>query len=184
MVGEFRAQVERARRQGGSYFAALLPEEHITRALEEARALWKGIVYTPVVTVRTFLCQCLSEDHSCRDAVVERVVSRVAQGDAPCSAATGGYCTAREKLSEDAIHQLVRQTGTEVEEEGGEEFLWHGRRVRAVDGSTVTMADTAANQAEYPQQKNQARGCGFPIVRILVIFSTCICRPTISSAAR
>ena len=171
MVGAFRAQVERAQRQGDSYFAALLPEEHITRALEEARALWKGIVYTPVVTVRTFLCQCLSEDHSCRDAVTENVADRVAQGNAPCSAATGGYCRAREKLSEDAIHQLVRQTGKEVEEEGGEELLWHGRKVRAVDGSTVTMADTPANQAEYPQQKNQARGCGFPIARILTIFS-------------
>ena len=67
MVGAFRAQVERARRQGDSYFAALLPEEHITRALEEARGTLERASSTlRWWTVRTFLCQCLSEDHSCR----------------------------------------------------------------------------------------------------------------------
>jgi hypothetical protein len=40
-----------------------------------------------------------------------------------------------------------------------------------VDGSTITMPDTAENQAVYPQQKTQKPGCGFPIARILVIFS-------------
>jgi hypothetical protein len=39
------------------------------------------------------------------------------------------------------------------------------------DGSTVTMPDTPKNQAAYPQQKTQKPGCGFPIARILVIFS-------------
>jgi hypothetical protein len=40
-----------------------------------------------------------------------------------------------------------------------------------VDGSTITMPDTEDNQAVYPQQKTQKPGCGFPIARILVIFS-------------
>ena len=40
-----------------------------------------------------------------------------------------------------------------------------------VDGSTITMPDTPENQAAYPQQKTQKPGCGFPIARILVIFS-------------
>ena len=33
------------------------------------------------------------------------------------------------------------------------------------------MPDTPDNQAAYPQQKSQKPGCGFPIARILVIFS-------------
>ena len=37
-----------------------------------------------------------------------------------------------------------------------------------VDGSTITMPDTAENQAEYPQQRQQAAGCGFQIARIVV----------------
>jgi hypothetical protein len=43
--------------------------------------------------------------------------------------------------------------------------------VRVIDGSTITMPDTEANQAEYPQMASQKPGCGFPIARIVVVFS-------------
>ena len=51
------------------------------------------------------------------------------------------------------------------------EQQWCGRRVRVLDGTTVLMSDTAANQAEYPQHSNQKPGCGFPIAKIVVLFS-------------
>jgi len=65
----------------------------------------------------------------------------------------------------------VREAGKQVEDESPKTWLWHGRKVRVVDGSTVTMPDTPENQAAYPQPKSQKPGCGFPIARILVIFS-------------
>jgi hypothetical protein len=96
---------------------------------------------------------------------------RLAFGLKPCSADTGAYCTARADLPEEALHALVRDTGKQMEDESPATWLWHGRKVRVVDGSTITMPDTPENQAAYPQQKNQKPGCGFPIARILVIFS-------------
>jgi len=48
---------------------------------------------------------------------------------------------------------------------------WCGRRVRVLDGTTVLMSDTAENQAEYPQHSNQKPGCGFPIAKMVVLFS-------------
>lgn len=48
---------------------------------------------------------------------------------------------------------------------------WCGRRVRVCDGTTVLMSDSAANQVEYPQHRNQSPGCGFPIAKLVVIFS-------------
>ena len=96
---------------------------------------------------------------------------RLAQGLPSCSADTGAYCTARADLPEEALHAMVRDTGRQVEDESPTAWLWHGRKVRVVDGSTITMPDTAENQAVYPQQKTQKPGCGFPIARILVIFS-------------
>ena len=39
-----------------------------------------------------------------------------------------------------------------------------------VDGSTITMPDTPANQAAYPQQKSQKPGCGFPVVKLAACF--------------
>jgi putative transposase len=171
MVQSFRAAVAEARRHGDLYFAALLSPDRILKAFGVARSFWQGWVYTPAITVWVFLSQCLSPDHSCRDAVAQLIAWRLAQGLPPCSADTGAYCTARGDLPEAALHALVRETGKQVEEESPRTWLWHGRKIRVVDGSTLTMPDTPENQATYPQQKTQQPGCGFPIARILVIFS-------------
>ncbi len=50
-------------------------------------------------------------------------------------------------------------------------WLWHGRHVKLVDGSTCSMPDTEANQAEYPQPTSQAAGLGFPLARFVVLLS-------------
>ena len=171
MVHSFHAMVAEARRHGDLYFAALLPQDRILKAFGAARAVWQGWVYTPAITVWVFLSQCLSPDHSCRDAVARLIAWRLTQGLSPCSADTGAYCTARSDLPEEALHALVQDVGKQVEDESPERWLWHGRKVRVVDGSTITMPDTPENQTAYPQQKSQKPGCGFPIARILVIFS-------------
>jgi Transposase DDE domain len=171
MFDSFRGAVMRARLHGDLYFAALLDQQDILEAFGPARSLWQGWIYTPAVTMWVFLSQCLSPDHSCRDAVARLSAWHVAQGRRPCSPDTGAYCAARDALPETACHQLVRRTGRELEAQSPTEWLWHARRVRVVDGSTITMPDTPENQAEYPQAKTQKRGCGLPIARILVIFS-------------
>ena len=51
------------------------------------------------------------------------------------------------------------------------EYLWCGRNVKVIDGSTVSMPDTVENQKAYPQPSSQKPGCGFPIAKIGVIFS-------------
>jgi len=43
--------------------------------------------------------------------------------------------------------------------------------VKITDGTTVTMADTEENQAAYPQQRGQKPGLGFPLARMVVLFS-------------
>jgi putative transposase len=171
MVQSFHSAVADVRRHGDLYFAALLSEDRIKKAFGKARWLWQGWIYTPAVTVWVFLSQCLSADHSCREAVARLVAWRVARGLKPCSANTGAYCTARSDLPEAAVRELMHDTGKQVEDEAPPSWLWHGRKVRIVDGSTVTMPDTPENQATYPQQQSQKPGCGFPIARILVIFS-------------
>jgi putative transposase len=174
MFDSFRSSVVQARRHGDLYFAALLDRETIIEALGEASSLWQGWIYTPAVTCWTFLSQCLSPDHSCREAVVRLAAWRTTQGLAPCSTETGAYCTARNALPEAACRELARRTGREVEAQAPTEWLWRGRRVRVVDGSTITMPDTLENQAEYPQAKTQQPGCGLPIARIVVVFSLAV----------
>ena len=170
----FRRAIADAREQGNLYFASLLPEDRIRQALGNASWFWDAWLYSPAVTLWVFLAQCLSGDHSCREAVAQLIAWRLARGLSPCSAKTGAYCTARERLPEEACLQLARDTGRQVDEEAPEEWLWHGRRVLDVDGSTFTMPDTPENQAEYPQVPGQLPGCGFPIARIVVVFSLAV----------
>ena len=170
----FRSAVVRARRHGELYFAGLISQEHIDGAFGNARWFWQGWIYTPAVTIWVFLSQCLSPDHSCRDAVTQLIAWLLAQGKCPCSADTGAYCMARERLPEEACYQLMRDIGREVDKEAPSEWRWLGRRVLDVDGSTITMPDTEANQQEYPQQQSQKPGCGFPIARIVVVFSLAV----------
>jgi hypothetical protein len=170
MDGAFRQAVAQARRHGKLYFAGLLTEDHIHQAFGRARWVWQGWIYTPAVTVWVFLAQCLSPDHSCRDAVAQLIAWLLASGRQACSAVTGAYCSARDRLPEQACRQLARDTGRQVDEDAPSSWRWLGHRVLDVDGSTLTMAVTKANQAAYPQLASQKRGCGFPIARIVVVF--------------
>jgi hypothetical protein len=48
---------------------------------------------------------------------------------------------------------------------------WMGLRVAVVDGTTVSMPDTPQNQAQWPQPSEQKAGCGFPVMKIVGLFS-------------
>ena len=170
----FRRAVEEARRRGDLYFAGLLPEDRILEAFGRARWFWQGWIYSPAATLWVFLAQCLSADHSCREAVSQLVAWRLAQGMDPCSSETSAYYAARDRIPEEACLQLARDAGRRVDDEAPPEWRWLSRRVLDVDGTTITMPDTAKNQAEYPQVPGQRPGCGFPIARIVVVFSLAV----------
>ena len=174
MFRSLLAALDDVRRVEGLQCASLLSEERIVECVEAASGRWRGPIYTAAVTVWTFLAQCLSPDGSCREAVSRMIAWRVANGLSSPSADNSAYCTARGNLPEEACRELLRGTGREVEAEAPASWLWKGRRVVLADGATVTMADTPENQAEYPQQSGQAPGCGFPIARLLVVFSLAV----------
>jgi hypothetical protein len=155
----------------GLPFSVLLPAEKVERLLAEVNVEFRDRLYTPVVTLWMFLSQVLSADHSCRDAVARLLAWRAAGGLSACSANTVSYCEARQRLPLKLLQGLVREEGRDLEEQADENILWKGRHVKIADGTTATMPDTPANQAVYPRRRNQARGVGFPIVRIMFIFS-------------
>jgi IS4 transposase len=58
----------------------------------------------------------------------------------------------------------------ELTAKAGSADFWFARRVKVVDGSSASMPDTPANQAEYPQPSGQKPGCGFPVVAFVAVF--------------
>jgi hypothetical protein len=140
---------------------------------DECRALghkWRQRVFTPIVTLWTFLAQVLDVGAACTTAVA-KVLSflSVTQG-LEASHDASAYCRARRRLPEALLPRLARKVAAKLAGQVADRALWHGHRVKLVDGSSVTMADTPANQAAYPQPKTQAPGCGFPMARLVALF--------------
>ena len=128
-------------------------------------------IFSPLVTLALFLGQVLSDDHSCRAVVLRVLAWRAARGLPKCSADTGAYCKARRRLPDSLLPRLVRESADRHQTHQSTDWLFHGRRVVIVDGTTASMPDTPANQQAFPQHSNQKRGCGFPIARIVVLLS-------------
>jgi DDE family transposase len=160
----------------GLPFADVLPEQTIQLAFADAEADFaqdEDGIYTPALTLWAFLSQMLyaKELRSCTAAVARVIVLLVALGKEPCSDNTGAYCRARAKLPAAIIRRLTTDIADGCERRLKRRWLWKGHHVHLVDGTTVSMPDTVANQAAYPQADSQEEGLGFPIARVVVLLS-------------
>lgn len=176
--GLFLEQVSFVRRTfaqaEGLPLSQVLSEEPVADVLRRHGLKLAEPIYSALVTTWMFLSQVLSADSSMRAVVARLLAHRLGKGQGPCSSNTGGYCQARQRLPEGFLADLVTHTGTNLDAQAEAGWRWKGRDVRVFDGSTVSMPDTPANQASYPQPRSQAAGCGFPLARIGVLFSLAV----------
>jgi len=160
----------------GLPLASVLPAHEIEAVFRRHDALFGNTyncVYGTAIVLWAFLCQILSDGkmRSCGAAVARVADFLLVNGKRPPTTDTGDYCTARKKLDERALHCLLVEAAGKIECAVADDWLWHGRYAKLVDGFTATMADTPENQAEFPQQKSQKPGIGFPIMRACAILS-------------
>lgn len=146
-------------------FFNLLTGDSLLERVDQHLPPYRERLYPPTETLSLFMAQTLNPDRACQQAVNRYAVDRIANGLKPCSTHTGGYCKARQRLPLDMIRSLTRETGQQIARQAPANWLWLGRPVKLVDGTTVTMPDTPMNQADYPQQSTQKPGLGFPIAR-------------------
>jgi hypothetical protein len=157
-------------------FGDLLSEETIQQAFEKENACFArdpGDIYTPAITLWAFLSQVLHAKRlrSCVAAVSRVSVLCVALGHKPPSPDTGTYCRARAKLPEQVLSRLVYELADPLESRVPADWLWQGRHVKVGDGTTLVAPDTPENQKEWPQPRSQKPGLGFPLLRMVVLFS-------------
>lgn len=129
----------------------------------------------PRVTFWAFVWQVMQPQSSCRE-VVRKIEAwwRWNQKDR-CgvkSLTASAYCHARGRLQSETLELILSHTAHNLErhvlsaEQGPA-----GRRVRIVDGTGVSMPDTAANQQCWPQPGAQKPGMGFPVAKLVGFFS-------------
>jgi hypothetical protein len=165
-------EIGRRRKQADSMdFFNLITGPELLGTLEALMPEYRERKFPPTVTLAMFLGQVLRADSSCRNAVNEAIINQLLQGSETVSANTGGYCQARERLPTDLVRELARRCALLMNQHTGNGWLWRGRHVKLVDGTTTLMPDTDQNQARYPQIGNQQQGAGFPIARLVAVMS-------------
>lgn len=163
-----QAHLRRQVRSTDSYrFFNLLTGASLLDTVESLLPEHRERLFPPTETLSMFLAQALSEDRSCQRAVDNAAIQRLLGGLPQCSAHTGGYCRARQRLPMTMVRTLVHRTAAAVDERVPSAWRWHGRPVRAVDGTTASMPDTRTNQAKWPQPHTQRPGLGFPQCRLV-----------------
>ncbi len=152
-------------------FGFLIPDALLRRRSSGANSRQRR--FTLHVTFWAFLAQTLAPETSCRD-IVRKVQAwwllRAPKSSAG-SSSTAAYTKARKRLEPETIRGIGEHLIEHLEGRVQPSQLWLGRRVRVVDGTTVSMPDTLENQMKYPQPSSQKAGCGFPQMRIVGMFS-------------
>lgn len=149
----------------------LLTSDDLLDKVEEELPEHRERLFPPTETLAMFITQALSADRSCQNIVNQASMQRLISGLSSCSTHTGGYCRARTRLPLPMIKNISQYVSELVNDLTPDLWQWKGRDVQLVDGTTVTMPDTANNQTAYPQQRGQKPGLGFPICRIVGITS-------------
>jgi len=151
-------------------FGGLIPPGLLSQADEGPNS--RERVFTVRRTFGSFLYQVLNPGCSCRE-VVRQVQAFFALHDrGPVDEGTGGYCQARGRLPLDTLQRLRVAVAAHTQRLLPQaEQLWFGLRPKVIDGTTTSAPDTKKNQRTYPQSSTQKEGCGFPLLKLVGIFS-------------
>ena len=125
-------------------------------------------VYSADVTFWALLGQVM-RGGSLREAVREVQASVKARGSAmDVGESTASYSDARQRMPQSSLEAVQRRVCQKFQRP---DELLPGRRVWAVDATSVQLADTPKNQEAYPQPTLQKAGCGFPVMQIVGLFN-------------
>jgi hypothetical protein len=130
-----------------------LPEQRFEQLLSDAGLRWRKRLLTPATVVRLFILQVM-----CGNVAI----NALRQLSGTCFSAAA-FCKARGRLPLWALSQLLRElvNGHVVEERV------RASRVFVVDGSSVSLADTASLRKRFGLPSNQRPGVGYPQASIV-----------------
>ncbi len=125
-------------------------------------------VYSVRRTFFGFLYQVLNPDCPCRQVVRQIQALFALHNRGRVDEGTSAYCQARGRLPWDILPRLRCALAAQAERTTPP---WHGLRVKVIDGTSTSAPDTAKNQRAYPQPGGQKPGCGFPLLKLVGVFS-------------
>jgi len=127
-------------------------------------------IFSLRLTFECFVWQLLKPQTSCREVVRQVQALFRARGKGLIDEGDSAYVQARQRLPKERLEQALSATAQAAERRAGSAGRLRGRPVKVVDGSTTQLPDTLENQKRYPQPSTQKNGCGFPVLKFVVLF--------------
>lgn len=124
-------------------------------------------------TFECFIWQVLKPRTSCREVVRHVQALFRLRGRGWIGENDSAYIQARQRLPQERLQKALETTAQGADRRVGSGGQINSRPIKVVDASSAQAADTPANQKRYPQSPVQKPGCGFPIVKFIVLFSLC-----------
>jgi hypothetical protein len=113
----------------------------------------------------------LKPNTACREVVRQvQALFRLA-GRGGVDEGDSAYVQARQRRPKARLEKALAATAQAADRRASAGGQLNGRPVKVVDCSTTQLPDTQANQQRYPQAGGQKPGCGFPVLKFLVLFS-------------
>lgn len=129
-------------------------------------------LYLPNLTFLSFLDQVLNPDSSCRQAVRQIRAYYQKQPDPKgVDKDTSAYCQARARWTLDELVEIRRHLAEHTSCPPLPLGLPVLRPLKVVDGTCLNLPDTHKNRQAYPQSQDQQPECGFPLLRLVAVFS-------------
>jgi hypothetical protein len=147
-------------------FGPLLPPQFLAQAGQGPNS--RERVFSLRRTFFGFLYQVLNPDCPCREVVRQIQALFALHHHDTVGSGSSAYCQARARLPWDILPRLRCAAAAQAQKAEG---LWHGLRVKVIDGTSVSLPDTAQNQRAYPQTSSQKPGCGFALLKLVGVFS-------------
>ena len=149
---------------------AALCESFIPAGLLTGESKTRSRCYPLSVVFWAFLSQVLTRNSSCREAVRRVQAWCAAAGRTIPDSGTAGYCMARARLPLGRLVGVFEKLGEWFAARASRDHLWCARNVQVIDGTGVSMPDTAANRKRWSYAPNQKTGCGFPSAHLVGLF--------------
>lgn len=170
-----QARIERERRRlaqntiadSARMFAPLLDAGF----MESLRVSPRRQSYEESTTFWAWAGQILGGNASCTQAVGQVQTWCAESGRAVPSSNTAAYCIARARLAQSFLEGIHERLTAVMQQRQRACDLWHGMTLKAMDGSSVQLSDTDANQQAYPQPSVQKPGCGFPVMGLVGVLN-------------
>ena len=156
-------------------FAESAPRQAAEQAIRDEAVSFRDRLFSPLVTLWVFLSQVLDPDHSCRQAVARFLAWRTAPGIGTVfhrhrRLLQGPRPTARSRAGTPDVGPPAGRPKS-VPPPPGAGTTTPSRSSMA---APCPCPNSPANQKAFPQARTQKAGVGFPIARLVVLFSLAV----------